>query len=181
MFSRLKRKIKNLIKTAILNSIDEKDVYQILNSRGLDNEQTAVLYNPYGIHSYPVKNSLVTLLNLNGKETSKIGLCWNPKSRPEGLKEGEIYFHNEKTESHIYIKDNGDIVAEAPGTKTSKITLTQSGSVEIDSDSLSVTGDLTVEGTSTLGGIVFGTHKHPPGTFQDGEASPITGQSGDPV
>ncbi len=139
----IRRKISNMIKTAILKSISEEDVHQIMKMKYNGVEQEAVHYTPYGLYSKPVRGSYAVVFSVGGKESSEVAMVWNPKKRPDELEAGETAIWNENGKCRVQVKNDGSIVLNNAKRE-----------VEITKDSVSIENlDSTPVGDIKFGGV----------------------------
>jgi phage gp45-like len=108
------RKIKNLIKTGTLNSVDNSGNYTFYNVSFLGKTQKLGGFVPYGLISNCTTPGLVLLLSQLGQESSIIGIADDPKNRKIKPVEGESGLENYLTEAFILLKENGDIEVNSP-------------------------------------------------------------------
>ncbi len=138
----LRRKISNMIKTAILKTISEEDAHQILTMAYNGVEQEAVHYTPYGLYSKPVRGSYAVVFSVGGKESSEVAMVWNPKKRPDELSDGETALWNENGKCRVQVKNDGSIIMKNAKRE-----------VQITKDAVSIEN---LDG-SPIGDIKFGT------------------------
>lgn len=190
MLKSLKNKIKNLVKIARLVSVNDITDVKTGSVRFLSKRQRITIHNPYGITSNPPTNSLGMTFQINGRESTLMGVFDKPDERPvRSLVEYEVLIGNYKTKSHIIFKDDGSIVVQSNGNLeadvSGNITIVSSGPVNVTAPSIvangntSVNGNLDVSGTIsgvtiaasgnlTVGALDMGTHVHSGGTIGSG-------------
>ena len=179
MYSFIKNKIKNMIKTAILKSIEDADFHQFAKVDSFGVERKTTTYSPYGLYSNPEDGSLCIVLSQNGNEDSLYTLIWNPKDRLK-LKKGEVALWNKKKSSGIKLLDDkiriegfDAIIDIEPGGKIKvegkTVDINASGaSVAIDAlGKIGITGNgVEINGLPPVApveidGLAFITHIHP--------------------
>ncbi len=145
-----------------------------------------VPWMPYGLGASVPPDELAVALSILGNSDSSVALPSSIGQDPT-LALGETAFYHPATGSKVHMRADGSIDMLA-GAVT--ITLTAAGGVTITPGSSPVTiaGDLTVTGATTLGAVVTSngkdisdTHTHLAGTYLDGMSVAVTGTSGVPV
>ena len=136
------RKIKNLIKTGTLNSVDNSGNYTFYNVSFLGKTQKLGGFVPYGLISNCTTPGLVLLLSQLGQESSIIGIADDPKNRKIKPVEGESGLENYLTEAFILLKENGDIEVNSPNNNVIVNAVngnTQVNCIDVD---VNATGDI---------------------------------------
>lgn len=158
MLTSLVTKVKNLIKYAVIKSLDDSGNIQKIVSKGLNKNQNAALITPYGVVSVPPNDTLVVLLALLAQESNAVGVAFNSKDRTKDLPPGTTGVENYISKATILLDPGGDI----------KITTT--AKVIINATDVAVSGNVkasgSIEGTP---GVNLVTHIHP-------VLGPVTGE-----
>jgi phage gp45-like len=152
MIEWIKKKLRAIIKQAILISLDDSGTHQVGVFRYMGNDQKAVIMTPYGLYSKAPNGSFSVVMQVGGKESNQLAFVMDAKNRPN-LQDGEVALFDSVNGKHIIIKANGDI--EIKGNK--EIVLSSTG--------------ITIDGTD------FATHTHAVGTLAapNGACTGITG------
>jgi len=152
----IKRQRKTLVRYAMVTGGGKGSQFfsQQMNIQGsISDIQT---HFPYGLHANCTPNStLAVVMNVSGVKNNIIGFPWNPKTRPSLV----------VSEVALYSPDNGQVVKlnAAGGIEITgeDLDITVNGSanitaadVEIDSTTVTMTGDLQVDGDITTDGSV---------------------------
>lgn len=113
---------------------------------------------PYGMHGNVPPDALALMFAVQGNADNRAAIAWTPKKRPK-LKEGEVAFYHPPTDAFIIWRQSGNLDIETGGGGTAD--------VNIKVANLKITGNLTVDGDTTLGAVVTsggkdisGTHAH---------------------
>lgn len=141
---------------------------------------------PYGLSSLEPEGYFVFVINSQGQEAVKFGIPSAMQNRMKGLKEGEVAIYNSKTQTHVFLLEDGTFEINCDGLITGDVEIT--GNVQIGGN-LNVDGNVTIGGTLgvtgattastisctaiTVNGIPFSTHVH-------GGIEPGSGTSGGP-
>jgi len=154
MIEYFKKKLRAMIKQAILKSLDDSGVHQVGTFRYMGNDQKAVIMTPYGLFSKAPEGCFSVVFQVGGKESNQIAFSMDAKNRPT-LEDGEVALFDTANGKHIIIKKNGDI--EIKGSKEILISAT---GISID-------------------GVDFMSHKHDAGLYAlDIPHGVVTGTSG---
>ncbi len=151
--------IKNLLRWGIITKAGT-DTGQFATQQVsyLGKTANSVMLYPYGIHANASVDSLALMFAVEGNPENKCAIPWTPKIRPE-LKEGEVAFYHPHTGGSIIWRENGDLE------------ITTEASVVINTPTLTLTGDLVVNGTMTNNDKDVGdTHGHSQGNDSNGDA-----------
>lgn len=132
-----------------------------------------VMVFPYGMHGNASEDSIVLMFGVNGDSANRAGIPGTPQERPK-MAANEFCMYHPKTQSIIHFKNNGDIdidtVKNQSGNiniNTTQANVTASDSVTIDTPETTITGNLTVQGDTSLtdtvtsnGVDISDTHTH---------------------
>lgn len=156
-------KLKTLIKAAMSGTVTDSGNYRRVNVTYQGKTMQALDVTPYGFFHNPPENSLAIVLSQNGQESNGLAIVDNPNTRTiKDTNPGESGLQNDVTGAFIYLKENGDIVIDAPNdvevnavgsvdvTAGGNITATTPADVEVDSENVAFT-------TSTAFTITIGT------------------------
>lgn len=105
-----------------------------------------VIIFPYGTHANVPADNLALMMAIQGNPDNRAAVAWDAKNRPN-LEEGEVAVYSPVSDSYIIMRTNGDIDIKA-------------GTVTIDGN-LTVTGATTLSDTVTSNGKdISDTHIH---------------------
>jgi len=172
MIKLIKQKLQNMIKSAILKSIEDADFHQFATVDCLGTERKASAYSPYGLYSNPEDGSLCILLSQNGNEDSLYSLIWHPKNRLK-LKKGEVALWNKKKSTGIKLLDDKIRIEGFNAT----IDIEPGGKITVNATEIKIDGS----SPTIIDGIDIPNHVHVAGTLLDGNEIPVTGLTGAPV
>lgn len=121
---------------------------------------------PYGVHGNLPPDYLVLVGAVQGHPDNRVAVGCLPKTRP-ALEEGEVAFYHPVTGGVVRWKQNGDLE------------ITTGSNVAINAGTLTLNGDLVVNGAMTNNGKNVGdTHGHAQGNDSGGNTEqPIVGVS----
>jgi hypothetical protein len=118
---------------------------------------------PYGVHGNLPPDSLALMFAVQCNPENRAAIGWTPKNRPQ-MAEGEVTFYHPPTNSIIAWREGGnlEITTDANVDLTcNEATINASGSVEINTPTWTLNGNMIVNGTMTNNGKDVGdTHKH---------------------
>lgn len=177
------------IKTMVINDVgetdDDKNPVQQMQIQTYDATKNCGKLGHYGFYGNAPKGSLVIVLQANGQEETLFGAEDDVNNRPRGLAEGEVMMYNTVTKSYVYLNKDGDVEiyaktdinVKAEGVcniicENANIT---AGTTTINGNS-HITGNLVVDGTSTLNGAcTFENKQWLPHTHTGNMGSPTSG------
>ena len=146
MLDRVLEPIKNCIQEILnygtVTRVDDSEGFQRLQIRVLGDEvlNGVPRIQNYGFSSHPKQGSASVLASKNGeRDTSFVIAVEDENSRIKNLKAGEVVVY---TDSDNYIKMLADGTIEI---KTKKVKIAATSDVEVDSPSMTIKGELTVE------------------------------------
>jgi len=140
----------------------------------------SVMVFPYGLHANCTPDSLALMLSVQGNPENRACIAWKPKDRPI-MASGEVTLYHPDTNSIISWRAGGNLeitTAANVDITCTNITANVSGSATIDADgsvdittpTLTLTGNLVVNGTMTNNGLDVGdTHGHTQGNDSNGD------------
>ena len=106
---------------------------------------------PYGHHGNVPADSLALMFAVQNNADNRAAIAWTPQTRPT-LKAGEVAFYHPPTGTEIILDESG------------KINITSVGNVNITAPTMTLNGNLVVNGTMTNNGKDVGdTHQHAQG------------------
>jgi hypothetical protein len=142
---------------------------------------------PYGLHANATPDSLALMFGVQGSQSNRAAFPWTPKKRPF-MAAGEVTLYHPETNSVISWRSGGNLevttaanvdvtCANLTANVSGAATIDASGSVDITTPTLTLTGNLVVNGTMTNNGMNVGdTHGHTQGNDGGGDTeAPITG------
>ena len=145
----LGRKVFLLLGRAILNAVNNSENTQKIQITALDGETISDMerFQEYGFETYPVSNSEVFAVFLNGNRDHGVALCVHDRRyRPKDLSEGDValYTYRDKTVAHrIHLKSDGEIEifgTDLNVTLTGDANITADGVVNLNGGSGNLTG-----------------------------------------
>jgi len=151
MIEMIKRKIRAMIKQAILMSISE-DTHQVGVFRYLGSDQKAVIMTPYGLYSKAPAGSFSVVFQVGGNESNQVAFVMDAKNRPS-LQNGEVALFDSVNGKHIIIKANGDI--EIKGNK--EIVISSTGITIDGKDFMTHTHSVGTLAAAFPSGVISGT------------------------
>lgn len=172
MLKWFKHKIQNMIKTAILKSIEDADFHQICKVESLGSERKGAVYSPYGLYSNPEDGSLCIMLSQNGNEDSLFALVWHPKDRLK-LKKSEVALWNKKKSTGMLLLDD-KIRIEGFGAT---IDIEPGGAIKVAGNSVKIDGTTPTK----IDGVDVLNHTHLVGTLVDSTGGACSGVTGAPI
>lgn len=141
---------------------------------------------PYGLHSNCTPDSSALMFSSQDNPEAKAAIAWTPKNRPQ-MASGEVTLYHPETNSIISWRKGGnlEITTEADIDATcanatidcdnltanvgSSVTLDAGSSVDITAPTMTLNGNLVVNGTMTNNGKDVGdTHGHDQDIDSDG-------------
>lgn len=157
-------KIKNLIKYAVISSLNDYGDIQTATAKALGKTQKVAVVPPYGLISVPPDGTLVLTYNLQGQESNQAAFAFETKKRIKGFQSGSTGIENYETQDHVLLHPDGSMhINSATG---STIEITAAGGIEIKSingvliespDGLEVTGNVNIDGNLDVTGTITGT------------------------
>jgi hypothetical protein len=154
--------IKNLMRWANITKRGDDLVdypVQQLGYRG--KVADSVVLFPYGLHANVPPNNLVLMVAVNGHEENRASFPLTGPGRPV-LKEGEIALFNKMSGTTIILNEAGEVAITAPA-------------------GVSINGDLTVSGNTSLGAVVTSAGVNIGSTHAHSGVQTGAGTSGPPV
>jgi len=146
----------------------------------------SVMVFPYGVHANCTPDSLALMFAVQGNPENRACIAWKPKDRPV-MASGEVALYHPDTNSIISWRKGGNLeittaanvditcanatinCANITANVSGSATLAADGSVNVTTPTLTLTGDLVVNGTMTNNGKDVGdTHRHAQGVDSDG-------------
>jgi len=113
---------------------------------------------PYGLHGNATPESLALMFAVEGNTENRAAIAWTAKNRPT-LAGGEVALYHPPTGSVLKWDSSGNLIIN-----------NGSATIKLAGDTLTVTGNLVVNGTITNNGKDVGdTHKHSQGTDSAGD------------
>ena len=162
---------KHLIRRTSL-SIAGKDNadYPVVQAEYFQRASNTHVLNPYGLCTNPPKGSMGITFLIGGNEENKATLFNSDPDRfrgsdGTGLKEGEVALTDYLAGSYVWFKENGDIEIDSKNNTTINIagdatvtvggsmTATVTGNTTITTPLLTLNGNLTVTGQTTLADV----------------------------
>jgi len=174
--------IRNLLKWArvVKPGIDDPDKFHIQQIEYMGKAADALMIFPYGLHGNVPEDALGLVFSIQGNPDNRGIIAWTPKDRPK-LAGGEVAFYHPPTDAFIIWRSNGDLDIETGSGGTGKITIDASD-ITINSPLVTINGDLTVTGDTTLSDVVTSdgtdisnTHIHSQDADSDGDTETDTG------
>jgi len=148
--------------------LDDPSKFHVQQIEYLGKPADALMVFPYGLHANLPENSFGVMFSIQGNPDNRGVIAWVPKGRPQ-LEAGEVAFYHPPTDAFIIWRSNGDLDIETGNGGTGKINVI-SGEVTITAPLVTIDGDLTVRGDTTLsdtvtsnGKDISDTHVHPHG------------------
>ena len=160
MIKELKRRIMMLVGTSrVTSQNDSGGVQTVQVQTPMDLRSDTLRFTEFGFSSGLPSGTDVVVLSLGGDRSSQVVVASNHNGyRFTGLKPGEVAVYNrwgqyiKLTEDKIEVQANGkDVVVNNAGNVT-----VQASSVKIDAPKTTITGDLSVSGTTTTAGLNAG-------------------------
>lgn len=181
MLSFLKSKLKNMVKYAVLRSIEDTGPMIRITSTAMGKTSRAGLLTPYGLVGVPTEGSLAVLINLQGNESNQVGVAFDTAKRIKGFPAGTTGVENYLTGDHIICRADGWILLNSASgayiriSPTGNVSILSANGIEIESNS-------TVEITAPGGVIIDGTLSGTPGVdlITHVHADPQGGTTGPP-
>lgn len=174
----LLQRIMGLVFRGVVRQIDDSKKVRALQIGGLEGETRDDVehFQQYGFTSNPQAGAEIVVVCLDGRrEHAVVIACEDRRYRLKNLEQGEVA---------IYTDQGDKIVLKRGGT----IAVTASTKVEITSPSVTMSGNLTVDGTVTGttdvigGGKSLKNHTHSAGTLAVTTApGSVAGVSGGPT
>jgi len=176
----LVQKIKAIFKIARLVSVNDSGNLQQGVFTYMGSDPKGQVFVPYGVLMNPPVGSQMAVFSQNGNESNAIGFASDPKNRTlKNLEPGEYGIANYVTGSFIICRANGDIEisseADVTISKAVNVTVTASGAATITVPTITITGDVTINGNLVNNGIQFDTHIHSQGNDGNGDSEVDTG------
>ena len=148
--------LRNLIRWArITKPSKDTEQFAVQQLEYLGKVADALMVFPYGMHANLPPGALALMFSIQGNPENRAAIAWTPDKRPV-LKEGEVAFYHPALPALI-------IKLQADGS----LSIKSGVSVDIEAPEVSIIGNLTVTGTTTLGAVVTSngidisdTHKH---------------------
>ena len=176
---KLSASLKALIRRVSLSVVGKDDAaYPTVQATYFGRASNTQIINPYGLCTNPPQGSMGTAFLINGNEESKAAIFNLDPKRLKGLKEGEVALYNYLSKSYIWLTENGDINIASTNSATINIagdatvnvggsmTATVVGNTTLTTPLLTLNGNLTVTGQTTLAGVtsngvnIGDTHEH---------------------
>ena len=149
-------RLKNLLRWAkVTMAGDDTGQFPVQQVTYLGKVGDCLMVFPYGLHANLTDDSLVVMFAMHGQEENRAGIGYTPQTRPQ-LAEGEVALYHPNTGSMVKMQASGDILIDAPNVRFT-------GNVEIE-------GATTLSATVTSNGKdISDTHTH--GGVQSGGSS----------
>jgi len=191
------RDLKNQMRYVSVTSAGADDTSKLHTQQVtyLGKDADTLVMEQYGFHSNAPAGSFGVAFSIQNNPENRLSMVWEPKDRPQ-LESGEVAFYHPSTDAFIIWRKGGDLDIETGGSGTAAINI-KSGNITIDSGDITVTsddvsitasdveiisalttitGNLVVTGTTTLGPTVTsggvgigGTHRHNQGVDSNGD------------
>jgi len=146
-----------------------------------DKEQTACLFNPYGLFSSPLPGSMGIGISQNGNSANMVVIADRPALRPvKNLEQGEVVTGNYLTNDHIFLDNAGNInINSASGSyiklkADGDIDVHASGKVNIIESDINMTSGI-IEGANVFNSATSDGHKHAQDDDLGGDTEKDTG------
>lgn len=181
----LVQKIKSIFKIARLVTVDDSGNIQQGVFTYMGSNPKGQVFIPYGVLMNPPVGSQMAVFSQNGNESNAVGLASDPKNRTlKNLEPGEYGIANYVTGSFIICRTNGDIEisseADVTISKAVNVNITASGTATITVPTITLTGDVTINGNLVNNGIAFDTHIHSQDNDGNGDTEKDTDGPMDP-
>lgn len=144
-------KVRSAFRT-VLTAIDSEAPIQLVQADGLAGEQLQdnELMQQYGFTSVPLAGTQMIVLPIGGKTAHGVVIASEHiASRIKNLKSGEVAIYDDQGQS-VFLTRQG-IVVNGGGLP---VMVTNTPSVQIDSPTVTMTGDLTVDGAISANGNI---------------------------
>ena len=108
---------------------------------------------PYGTHANVPADALAIMFSVGGAADNRAAFAYTPTNRPK-LADGEVAFYHPPSGAHMVWRNGG------------KLEIITDGTIDITCPSLTITGDLTVTGSTALAAVtsngtdIGDTHTH---------------------
>lgn len=151
--------IRDLLRWArITKAGDDAGQFAVQQMEYLGKVGDGAMLFPYGYHGNVPADFLALMVAVQGNPDNRVAIGCLPKSRPT-LKDGETAFYHPPTGSLIKWDEDGNLTIDN-GSATMALT----------GDTLTLTGNLVVNGTMTNNGKNVGdTHGHTQGNDSNGD------------
>lgn len=155
------------------SGLDDPSKFHIQQIEYLGKPADALMVFPYGLHANVPENAFGLMFSIQGNSDNRGVIAWVPKGRPQ-LEAGEVAFYHPPTDAFMIWRSNGDLDIETGNGGTGKINIT-SAEVTITAPLVTIDGDLTVTGSTTLSDTVTSNGKDISDTHRHTHGDPITG------
>lgn len=161
----LARRIRMLAGRAVVNLVTDTLDVQGVQLGALDTEVLdAQRFQEYGFTSVPLPGAEGVFLAIAGVRGHAIVVATDDgRCRRKNLQPGEVALYTDEGDyiqlargKKIVVNSGAEVDVTAPAVK-----VTASSKVTVDTPTAEFTGDLSVDGDATIGGIDFLQHVHP--------------------
>lgn len=93
---------------------NDKGPYKLVRAQSEGHEFTALIIEPTGVQSSPLKDSQLLILGINDDTGQAVAIALPPPAqRVDGQKEGEATYQNHKRGQNIKLDDDGNVTVTA--------------------------------------------------------------------
>ena len=161
--------LRNLLRWArITKPGTDADQFAVQQMEYLGKTGNGVIVFPYGLHGNVPDDALALMFAVQGDPENRAAIAWTPQIRPT-LKAGEVAFYHPPTETQLLFDESGNVTLTT--VTGGSVTVNAATDVTINAPTLTINGDIVINGTMTNNGKDVGdTHEHAQGNDSAGNS-----------
>ena len=145
----MRAQVRRIVRWSVVESAgDDRGGFPVQQISYLNRAGLSAAWYPFGYHAIAEEDSQALLFTISGQSDARVHFPGSPKDRPE-VKPGEVVLYHPKSQSKIYLKNDGDI--EIIAKDQAKITAPNGLTINANTQ---INGTLTVSDTTKLDGTV---------------------------